>query len=624
MATPRMYSLPPRPGFLGSFVGAQQVLIAAACCLAVWVLATQFLAWSFDYDAALGPARWGVYPPWKWISWCWRLKGSADPGILRAIKFAAIFGIVGTVVPVMCSTSSPIERAKRLSQGTDQIHGSATWATPEEVRATGLLSSTEGVYVGAWQDGDKTLYLRDNSDQHVLAFAPTRSGKGVGLVIPTLLGWSESAVIYDIKGENWAKSSGYRQSRGHICLRFAPVDENPCNTRFNPLAEVRLFTSRDVSDAQNIANMLVYTGHDAASDSHWLESAAAIEAGLILHLCYTAHRNGGTANLADLNRAFVAMETRGGEHIVRSFRQYLEEIMTAPQVHPFVVEKCLEMLTKEDREFSGVHSSAKTRLNVYSDPLVGLNTSTSDFEILDLVRFDIPISLYLVVPPSDKIRLRPLIRLIFTMIVNRLTEKTFEGAEQQKNRHQLGLIIDEFPSLKYMEIFADALSYMASYGLKAYLIAQDIRQIVDAYGPNESIVSNCGIRVAFAPNQLDTAEMLSQMLGQATIERASYNFSGQRRGMSLSNMSASVDLVKRPLLTADEVSRLPADASIIFTTGNRPIYGKKIRYYLDPVFAEQAAIPPPQELVRIVPDDQRPAPAPVVESEPVPAGDWPV
>src|SRR3979411_2687371 len=141
--------------------------------------------------------------------------------------------------------------------------------------------------------------------------------------------------------------------------------------------------------------------------------------------------------------------------------------------HPVVREKVQEMLDKEDRDFGGVLSTAKTALTLYSDPLVAQNTSASDFTIADLVNYARPISLYLYVRPSDKIRLRPLIRLMFTMVVNRLTEKMmFQGAEQIRNRHRLLLLIDEFPSLNRMEIFADALSYLAGYGLNESLTTQ--------------------------------------------------------------------------------------------------------------------------------------------------------
>jgi type IV secretion system protein VirD4 len=208
-----------------------------------------------------------------------------------------------------------------------------------------------------------------------------------------------------------------------------------------------------------------------------------------------------------------------------------------------------------------------------------------------------------------------LIRLIFTMIVNRLTERMdFEGSAQKRNRHRLLFMIDEFPSLKRMEIFADALSYMAGYGLKAYLITQDIRQIVDEYGPNESIVSNCHVRVAYAPNQYDTAELLSKMTGTKTVQKASFNFSGSRLAPIADHMSASVEQIERPLMTPDEVMRLkppkksgsgtseriaaPGDM-LIFVSGHHPIHGTQILYFSDPILANRAAIPPPTEFAAI-------------------------
>ena len=372
-------------------------------------------------------------------------------------------------------------------------------------------------------------------------------------------------MIYDIKGENWAKTAGFRSQQGHLCFKFSPVEEQ-ASSRFNPLSEVRLFTPRDVSDAQNIANMIVRTGEDSPQERYWQDAAASITTGMILHVCYEAALEGRVACLADLSHVF----TRPGS----GFRETLEELLNFEHdpghkhdwrmptgertlTHPVVREKVQEMLDKEDRDFGGVLSTAKTALTLYSDPLVAKNTSASDFTIDDLVNHERPVSLYLVVPPSDKIRLRPLIRLMFTMTVNRLTEKmVFQGAEQKRNKHRLLLLIDEFPSLNRMEVFADALSYMAGYGLKAYLITQDIRQIVDAYGNNESIVSNCHVRIAFAPNQFETAELLSKMTGTTTVQKASYNFSGSRLSPVMGHINASVDHIERPLMTPDEVLRL--------------------------------------------------------------------
>src|SRR5260370_21369953 len=96
---------------------------------------------------------------------------------------------------------------------------------------------------------------------------------------------------------------------------------------------------------------------------------------------------------------------------------------------------------------------------------------------------------------------------------------------------------------------------MAGYGLKAYLITQDICQIVDEYGPNESIVSNRQVRIAFAPNQYETAELLSKMTGTQTIRKASFNFSGSRMSPVLDRISTHMDEIDRPLMTPDEIMR---------------------------------------------------------------------
>jgi type IV secretion system protein VirD4 len=277
--------------------------------------------------------------------------------------------------------------------------------------------------------------------------------------------------------------------------------------------------------------------------------------------------------------------------------------------HPVVREKAQEMLQKEDRDFGSVLSTAKTALAVFSDPLVARNTSASDFRIDDLVNSERPVSLYLVVPNSDKKRLRPLIRIMFTQVVNRLSERmVFEGAEHRPNKHRLLLLIDEFPSLERMDVFADALSFMAGYGLKAYLITQDIRQIVEAYGPNESIVSNCQVRIAFATNQFETAELLSKMTGVATVQKATYTFSGSRFAPVMSHVNASVDNIQRPLMTPDEVMRLRAPKKrghgpserivapgqmLIFVGGECPILGTQMLYFFDPILKARAQIPPP-------------------------------
>ena len=634
-----MYRIPPSPGFVGGY-NWRALGLGVVLLLLVNVAATQFIAYRLAYQPALGRPLFqydghSLYQPFAWTGWILRNADLPDRRIRLCLLTGALIVVVGSIATVIIVYAAGSLRARRLSSGMEDLHGSARWASSDDIAATGLLDAADGVYVGGWRDGDsrRLHYLRHDGPEHVLAFAPTRSGKGVGLVIPTLLAWAESAVIYDIKGENWARTAGFRSSIGHLCFEFSPVAID-AGSRFNPLAEVRIGTPRDVSDAQNVADMIVRTGEDSPQERYWQDAAASITTGMILHVCYAAAAGGRVACLSDLAAVF----TSPGQ----SFRDTLAELESFPHdplhdrkwrtptgertaTHPVVREKVREMLDKEDKDFSGVLSTAKTALTLYSDPLVARNTAASDFRIDDLVNYRRPVSLYLVVPPSDKIRLRPLMRLILTMIVNRLTERMdFEGADQKRNRHRLLFMIDEFPSLKRMEVFADALSYMAGYGLKAYLITQDIRQIVDEYGPNESIVSNCHVRVAYAPNQYDTAELLSKMAGTKTIQKATFNFSGSRLAPIANHMSATVDQIERPLVTPDEVMRLrppkkagrganerilaPGDM-LIFVSGLYPIHGTQMLYFVDPVLSKRASIPPPTEIAEIESGDvvpQRP------------------
>jgi type IV secretion system protein VirD4 len=637
---PELYRTPQKPGYLGGY-NWRATVFGLLLLVLVSFVATQYIAARFQYQPALGQPMFrtktgAIYQPFAWVLWGWHNSTSQDQRVRNPLFIGEMMVLVGSFASIAIFFVMTNHRARRLMENAEDLHGSARWANEADIEKTGLITAKQGAYVGAWcrEGGHRLHYLRHNGPEHILAFAPTRSGKGVGLVIPTLLAWSESAVIYDIKGENWAKTAGFRAQQGHLCFKFSPVEESS-SSRFNPLSEVRLFTPRDVSDAQNIANMIVRTGEDSPQERYWQDAAASITTGMILHVCYEAALEARIASLADLAHVF----TKPGSN----FRETLKELLNFAHdpgythgwrmpdgnktaTHPVVKEKVQEMLDKEDRDFGGVLSTAKTALTLYSDPLVAKNTSASDFTIADLVNYERPISLYLVVPPSDKIRLRPLIRLMFTMVVNRLTEKmVFEGAEQKRNRYRLLVLIDEFPSLNRMEIFADALSYMAGYGLKAYLITQDIRQIVDAYGHNESIVSNCHVRIAFAPNQVETAELLSKMTGTQTVQKASYNFSGSRFSPVMGHINASVDHIERPLMTPDEVLRLKPpqkqsdDTSerivapgqmLIFVSGHYPILGTQMLYFLDPELTRRAGIEAPKEFTAL--ENGRSVPQPAI------------
>src|SRR5262245_39583161 len=142
-------------------------------------------------------------------------------------------------------------------------------------------------------------------------------------------------------------------------------------------------------------------------------------------------------------------------------------------------------------------------------------------------------------------------------------------------------MLDEFPALGRLDFFESALAFMAGYGLKSFLIAQSLNQIEKAYGPNNSILDNCHVRVCFATNDERTAKRVSDALGMATELRAMKNYAGHRLSPWLGHLMVSRQETARPLMTAGEVMQLPPEDEIVMVAGVRPIRAKKVRYFED-------------------------------------------
>lgn len=591
------------------------VLLFVGLC---WIC-TEYVASALSFQPALGQPLFAlggfkVYAPMDWLVWFARWRGAGLPDVERAFQTAIWMSLTGTLVIVVYISSRFRRNREQMERESESLHGSAHWATADEVKATGLLGNEGGVYIGAWQDTRSKMirYLRHDGPEHIMAFAPTRSGKGVGLVLPTLLSWPHSALIYDIKGENWALTSGWRKREaGNAVIKFEPTALDGSSARFNPLTEVRVGTEREVADVQNIMNMIVDPDGKGLND-HWQKSSHALLVGVTLHVLY-AEKNKTINGVL----AFLSEPSRTVEQSMQ-FMLDTDHDLTGPgwpnpngtpnYCHPVVAQAARDMLNKAEEERSGVISTAISFLTLFRDPVVARNTAVCDFQISDLMHHDQPVSLYLVVPPSDKDRLRPLIRLVINQVMRGLTEKMefSEGRSVAGYKHRLLLLLDEFPSLGKLGVFEESLAFIAGYGMKAYLIIQDISQLWTAYGKDESIFSSCHVRVAYAPNKIETAELLSKMAGTTTVVKKSYSYSGSKYGTQ-SQMSTSTQETQRPLLTADEVMRLPAakkDAKgnvtesgdmLIFIAGRTPVYGKQILYFMDPVFSARAKVAAPDK-----------------------------
>src|SRR6516162_8859324 len=367
----------------------------------VWA-ATQWAAAMLGHQPALG-TPWislgnvAVYAPWKLFAW-WITFDAQAPDVFRR---AGLLALAGGIAPALIAIGGAAWRSRAETVKT--TCGSARWAVLADIRDAGLLAP-RGVVLGLFDDA----YLRHGGPQHILAVAPTRSGKGVGLVVPTLLTWTGSAVIHDIKGENWQLTAGWR-SRFSDCLLFDPT--NPHSTRFNPLLEVRR-GENEVRDVQNIADILVDPEGARDRRDHWEKTAHALLTGAILHVLYAEAEK-------TLNRVatFLADPARSIERTLRIMLS-TNHLGTeaAPQVHPVVASVARELLNKSENERSGVVSTAMSFLGLYRDPIVAGATTCSDWRIADLIGQARPVSLYLVVPPSDMSRTRPLVRLILNQI----------------------------------------------------------------------------------------------------------------------------------------------------------------------------------------------------------------
>ena len=257
-------------------------------------------------------------------------------------------------------------------------------------------------------------------------------------------------------------------------------------------------------------------------------------------------------------------------------------------VHPVIASSARELLNKSDNERSGVLSTAMSFLGLYRDPVVARVTARCDWRIADLVGGRRAVSLYLVVPPSDINRTKPLIRLILNQIGRRLTEELTTSGK----RHRLLLMLDEFPALGRRDFFECALAFMAGYGIKGFLIAQSLNQIERAYGQNNSILDNCHVRVSFAANDERTAKRVSDALGTATELRDSTNYAGHRLAPWLGHLMVSRQETARPLLTPGEIMQLPPSEEIVMVAGTPPIRATKARYFEDRRLQERIIAPP--------------------------------
>lgn len=490
------------------------------------------------------------------------------------------------------------------------------WLALEKKRLEELAKVKSACIVGGLRHPTtKELHpLLDSGGRHILAYAPTGSGKGVALLLPGLMTYQGSVIVHDVKKENYYLTAGARKKYfGHRILLVEPLAEGGISARFNPLAEVRAGFKQEVKDVDSIGIIMCDPDGKQMADpksSHWVKSALDLWRGAALHVLYTQDN----ANMGDVLSLLASKpidelceELGNFDHAQGRDFYWTRDPRTGERIntHPNVREAFMRLMTKGDSEKGGVKSTLDASLNFFADPVVRDNTSCSDFSIQDITNGPVPVSMYLVAPPTETNKTGPFFSILINLMLNRLTESMAfkNGQSVRPNKHEACFYLDEFPALATIEAIPRALGYTRSYGLRFFLVAQDPSQLKQRYGQEgrDTLFANCNVRVAMTPNDLETAKLISDYLGETTIVETNQSFSGDRISPSLKSTSVSVQKHKRKLLDPSEVMRIPEENLIVFVAGKAPasIWAEKFRYYEDEVFANWAKLQAPEVSERI-------------------------
>ncbi len=539
---------------------------------------------------SLGP----LYGPWRAIAWlqAFHAYGRLPPGLAAIARTAAAIGGIGMLACFASTAAYGAWSLGRLRRVGD-LHGSSHWASKREVAAAGLLAGGEddaggegGIVVGRL--GGRLLV--DRKDRHALVYAPSGTGKSSCLVIPTLLRWPGSVLALDVKGELWQRTAGYRLSRRQRVLRFDPTLRRG-SASYNPLLAIPR-SEEDVAGAQDVADVLVNPeGRETTGGERFFEdSARALLTGVILHVLYTETSPSLGACLRLLSSpkpADVWTAMRTARHGDGERRGWLDRETGKPSgTHPAVANAASRLLGMDFRTATGVQATAQSKLVLFEDPLVCRNTAASDFRGEDLIAGPLPVSVYLTVAPSDLDRMRPLLRIVLNQVSRELTR------EIRHDRRPVLLMLDELTALGKLDFMHRGIGYFRGYRVRVFLSIQSLEQLFQIYGQHQSIGANCGVQIAYGANDVATAKLLSEMTGQRTVE---YRRESRTGGIFGGRRMESETEAGRPLLSPDEVRRLPDDEALIYVAGCAPIRGARVPYWRDPELARRAAMPPPRE-----------------------------
>ena len=494
------------------------------------------------------------------VAWFWYFR--ADPQVLRWLKVGSISALIaaGLVAVAVIRSLQP------------SLYGDARWASSAEIARTGLRARN-GILLGR----ASAQPLVFGGSEHVLLYAPTRSGKGVGVVIPNLLTWPDSTVVLDVKRENWEATAGFRAAHGQRVLLFDPLDPEGRTARFNPLGHIDCNDPAAVLDElQKLAVMLFPAPPN--TDPFWAEAARTGFIGVGAYCAVTPER--------PFSLGAIYRELTEGDPRKRLPQALAIRLAAGAPLSSGAISAINDFCSASENTFASIKQTLTSRLNLWLNPRVCAATGASDFDLRDLR--DRRISLYLTVSPDNLARVAPLYNLLLQQLIDLNTRE-----RPTADRHTIPVLVllDEFARLGHAGVIAHAFAYVAGYGLRFLPVLQSPAQLRAEYGPDlaEEIVANCGAEVVFAPKELRVARDLSERLGYATVRGRTRS---RPSGLSSGGRSVSESDHRRALLLPQELLQMPADRLLVLKAGMPPVRGRKITFYRERAFTRRVRPPP--------------------------------
>lgn len=548
------------------------------------------------------------YPAYWWAH-------SAHPQFGKTVQSS---GLMGFALPLLVLLGALVLVLKKRRPN---LYGEARFAQMADLRQRKMLAPSDTALVVGKKDGK---YLYFNGQQFAILAAPTRSGKGVGLVIPNLLSYQGSVVVLDIKQENFDLTSGFRARYGQEVYLFNPFAEDLRTHRWNPLGYVSDDPNFRVSDVQSIAAML-YPATDLHKDPFWANQAQNAFVAFALYAfeqaAYLARFFGSEGErppAPTMGALYRLASGRAGQDI----KAYLADLASWPHLSPSAKAAFATLLGQANETFASIMGTFKEPLNPWLNPVVDAATSANDFDIRDVRKKKM--SIYVAIQPNKLAESRLMLNLFFSQLINQNTKELPQA--NPALRHQCLLLMDEFTSIGRVDIIASAVSFMAGYNLRLMPIVQSLSQLESTYGKEHArtIMTNHALQIIFAPREQHDANEYSDMLGYTSMRKDSVSRSRSRE----SSYTRSESDERRALMLPQELKAMGDDKEILLVEGMaHPVMADKIRYYQDPAFKERLLPKVPVPLLTL-PGSEPPVPHtradPVLTRDPMPQTPPPV